>query len=519
VWGFLKYYHPVVAKGSIDWDMEYMTRVQTLSSLTTKQQVSAYYLNWINSLGKIKRCKSCDLDTAGKFTRNLNLGWLSDGAMFTDSLVSSLNYIVQNRNRESNYYVTAVAYTGNANFETEKPYRDSIYPSAQMRLLALARYWNMIEYFFPYKYAIGSDWNETLTDMIPLFATAKDTLAYYQAMWQLTARVNDSHAQARFGTRYVYQFFGAKYPPFQFKIIDNKAVVTGFYSDSICKANDIRRGDVFLTIGNKPVAEIIKERSKYIGASNEPTRLRNFTHYALFNGNEDSVVTTFDRNGVVTQKTIPRYDFNMLTYKQNYAKKVDTFKRLDGNIGYINMGLLTQRQVGAVMNQLVQTRAIIFDVRNYPKGTMYQIARFLNADTKVFVRFTAPDLVYPGVFLYDNPITCGTYNRDHYTGKVILLMNEETQSHAEFTLMALQTAPNVVGIGSQTAGADGNVSLITFPGGNKVYMTGLGVYYPDGRETQRIGIVPDIHVEPTIEGIRQGRDEVLEKALEIINVQ
>jgi C-terminal processing protease CtpA/Prc len=47
-------------------------------------------------------------------------------------------------------------------------------------------------------------------------------------------------------------------------------------------------------------------------------------------------------------------------------------------------------------------------------------------------------------------------------------------------------------------------------------MSSVGIYYPDGRETQRIGIVPDIEVKPTIQGIRVGRDELLEKAIEII---
>ena len=45
----------------------------------------------------------------------------------------------------------------------------------------------------------------------------------------------------------------------------------------------------------------------------------------------------------------------------------------------------------------------------------------------------------------------------------------------------------------------------------------IGVYYPDGKETQRIGIVPDIEIKPTIAGIRSGRDELLEKAIELIN--
>lgn len=81
--------------------------------------------------------------------------------------------------------------------------------------------------------------------------------------------------------------------------------------------------------------------------------------------------------------------------------------------------------------------------------------------------------------------------------------------------MALKTAPDVISIGSPTAGANGNVSLITFPRNYKTYMSGIGVYYPDGGETQRVGIVPDIKVRPTTEGIRSNRDEVLEKALEL----
>ncbi len=34
---------------------------------------------------------------------------------------------------------------------------------------------------------------------------------------------------------------------------------------------------------------------------------------------------------------------------------------------------------------------------------------------------------------------------------------------------------------------------------------------------QRIGIVPDIEVKPTLEGLRLHRDELIEKAIEIIN--
>jgi C-terminal processing protease CtpA/Prc len=72
-------------------------------------------------------------------------------------------------------------------------------------------------------------------------------------------------------------------------------------------------------------------------------------------------------------------------------------------------------------------------------------------------------------------------------------------------------------VGSTTAGADGNVSEIFLPGGLRTLISGIGIYYPDGTETQRIGIVPDVVVKPTIEGIKKNRDEVLEKAIELIN--
>jgi C-terminal processing protease CtpA/Prc len=83
--------------------------------------------------------------------------------------------------------------------------------------------------------------------------------------------------------------------------------------------------------------------------------------------------------------------------------------------------------------------------------------------------------------------------------------------------MALRVAPNAIVLGSTTAGADGNVSGIILPGNIFTYISGIGVLNPDGSETQRVGIIPDIKMEPTINGIREGKDELLEKAIELIN--
>ena len=76
---------------------------------------------------------------------------------------------------------------------------------------------------------------------------------------------------------------------------------------------------------------------------------------------------------------------------------------------------------------------------------------------------------------------------------------------------------NTVILGSQTSGADGRVSDIFLPGGIKTWISGFGVYYPDGGQTQRVGIVPDIEVKPTVKGFVEGRDELLEKAIEVVD--
>ncbi|RYD80275.1 MAG: peptidase S41 [Sphingobacteriales bacterium] len=513
IWGFLKYHHSVVGKGIIDWDSQFTTKIKDLSSLSSKQEINQYYITWIRSLGKNGECKNCQTEKESTFRLNNDFQWLRDSAMFDKALIDELANIKNNRNQKSNYYVSRVKGVGNTGFENEKQYADSIYPSSEMRLLTLSRYWNIISYFFPYKYKTDQPWNSVLVEMIPKFKNAADTTSYHLAIKELTAKIDDSHAQ--FSTGNTNKYFGFKWVPFNFKIIDDKAVVIGFHNEALSKKDDVRIGDVFTKIDNLTISEILKKNSRFIGASNEAVKRRG-AYYILFNGDKDKLETEFERDGITTKKTLSRYGYDKINYKWNALNGTDTSKILRGNIGYVNMGNLEQKQVDLVLKSLQNTKAIIFDVRNYPKGTFYRIAQFLNNDVKPFVKFTIPDLKNPGNYTYTDPMYCGKINPDYYKGKVVLLCNEQTQSHAEFTLMALKTAPNVTVVGSQTSGADGNVSEIILPGNFKTMITGIGVYYPDGTETQRIGIVPDVVVKPTIKGIRAGKDEVLEKVIFVL---
>jgi len=236
----------------------------------------------------------------------------------------------------------------------------------------------------------------------------------------------------------------------------------------------------------------------------------------LLHGNSPVADVVIERDGKLMEKKIHRYPWEEIKPWMTPSKE-GMWKMLEEGVGYIHMGRLKQDSIKEIMNALKDTRAIVLDIRNYPQGTAQQLSRYTHPKATPFVYATVPQTDRPGLFEKSKDFLCGTQNKQPYKGKLILLVNESTQSHAEFSTMLLQTAPAVVTIGNQTAGADGNVSTIVFPGGYSTMMSGLGVYYPDGTPTQRVGVRVDITVTPTLAAVLKGRDEIQERALQYIH--
>jgi len=126
------------------------------------------------------------------------------------------------------------------------------------------------------------------------------------------------------------------------------------------------------------------------------------------------------------------------------------------------------------------------------------------------------DYKNPGFFEFNSALANGGKGGKYYDGKVVILVNNKTQSNAEYTVMSFHGGTNVTVIGSTTAGADGNVSHFVLPGNIHTSFSGIGIYYPNGAETQRVGVKIDVPIVPTIAGIKAGKDELLEKAIELI---
>lgn len=519
VWGFLKYYHPAVANGKIDWDKEFVNRIEHASKLNSQDKRSKYYLKWIEDLGVINECKNCSGGNMDDKVAIFDAVWKHELDLLTPNLVEKLKFIFRNRYQGENYYVSykRILFTDAAspNYSNENKYADSVYPSYKMRLLTLSRYWNIINYFYPYKQLIVPGWDSVLIEKIPRFKNTSDTVDYHLAIAELNASIQDSHSPF-FWTSYTVKYFGVKAPIFQYSILNDTAIVTGFYNDSLGKKSDIEIGDIILKAGERSIKSIIDEKSRFVGASNYKCLLRDIRSILLI-GSEDSILLTIRRKNSIVKQVIYRYPLENLLIRNKEQHFISAWKSMNDSVGYVDLARLKPNEVSRMMNEFRTTKAIIFDIRNYPQNVYSQISNHLNNERKAFVSFEVADKSFPGTYVRNKTLYTGRKNENYYKGLVVLLMDEKTQSMAELTVMALLTAPNVISIGNHTAGTNGDARSIPLPGGQEIKMSSVGVYFPDGRQTQRIGIKPDIIVTPTAEGIKNQRDEVLEKALELVN--
>ncbi|KAA3614194.1 MAG: peptidase S41 [Calditrichaeota bacterium] len=518
VWGFLKYYHPSVAEGNFNWDFELFRILPKIMSAKNKTNRDRYLLKWIESLGPVSICDTCKTKINGDYKQVPDLVWINNGIV-DEQLKSKLDFIYKNRNQKNNYYISLTPWVKNPIFKNENPYEGFDYPDTGYRLLALFRYWNIIQYFSPYKYIIDENWHTVLDQAIPNFITAKNPLEYRLECLKLIGKTSDTHANIWGQDSILSNYYGLYYPSVQVKFIEEKLVVTGFYNEYLGKKDGFQIGDIVEEITDKEVDKLLKEKLPFYPASNYSIKLRNIGRNIL-RGNKKRVKLKVKRNGNSLFKTLNRYPVDSLNLQIDRAhnKPDSCYRLISKDIGYIYLGNIKSAKIDTIFKKFKATKGIIIDIRNYPSEfVVFSMGKHLVPKPTEFAKFTYGNINHPGLFSWTPAIKIGKENPDYYKGKVVILINEITQSQAEYTTMAFSTAPKAIVIGSTTAAADGNVSTFYLPGNIRTMITGIGVYYPNGKATQRIGIIPDIKVKPTIKGISEGRDELLERAVNIIN--
>ena len=520
VWGYAKYHHPVFC--------DTLCRVDVDSALfallpkvvhADRDTRNRHLLDWVRSLGAYtpNRVDYEQSLAPLELVSTVDLAWTRD----TTLLGCDLSHLLQDlryAERGENYYLRLGQPDQGPDYQYLSLRGESFYPTPQMdsglNLLLLFRLWNVIEYYAPYRAVTLHPWNEVLSTYIPLMGVETDGRRFARLYMRLIRELNDGHAYAP-----VEMLFGQRMLPVWPLQAEGRLFV-GYSGDSL-----LERGDEVVAIDGEPISERLELLREYASRSNEASLRKALRFYGL-RTRRDTAEVVRCRAGACDTLRVATVPYGSVSPLYDPAQLVQPpFRLLADSVGYIYAGTFSREHLAEVVQTLPRTRALIIDLRTYPlnvDGALIALAgQSLRTEPVVAWQTLHQTLALPGLFFrqeqwLDNGFEEGAARcTEPYKGRVILLVDEITQSNPEFQAMALQRCPQTLTIGSPTSGADGDIVSLPLPGGLMTYFSGIGIFYPDGTPTQTVGVRLDVEVDDTVESLQAGRDLVLEKALEL----
>jgi C-terminal processing protease CtpA/Prc len=510
VWGFLKVHHPAITGGAVEWDAALLRVLPSVMDARDRSSALATLERWVAEPGAPPPCSPCaTLDADVHLAPPV--AWIRDTTRLGPALSRQLVEVHRNRSTSpAQRYVSFAPGVGNPQFTGEASYLGSEVPDAGYRLLALFRYWNVIRYWFPYRDLMDDDWDAMLREFIPVLTGADDNRSYRLAMLRLAGRIQDTHASVSPANEQRPPV-GSAQLPVVLRFVEGRPVVAGYSDPQLGPASGLEVGDVVMRIHGADVDSLVVAWTPYYPASNEPARRRAMAR-TMTRGEPGAVRITVLRGTTqhdVTAERVAATSLNMAA-GATHDLPGEAFRMLDDDVAYLRLSGVVLNDVPRYFERAANAAVFVVDIRNYPAQFVpYAIGGRLVDDVTPFATFTIGDPSNPGAFRWGGTASLQPV-RPQYDGTVVVLVDETSISQSEFTAMALRAGRNTIVVGSTTAGADGNVSAVPLPGGLVANITGIGVFYPDRAPTQRIGIIPDLEVRPTVAGIRGGRDEVLE---------
>jgi len=512
VWGFLKYYHPKVTSGERHWDYELFRVLPAILAAPNHTAANTALQQWIATLGAVAPCSPCVKLNESDLYFKPDLDWIADQGMLGADLSQTLRSIRDNRLPGKQFYVSKVVDIGNPSFDHEPSYANLKLPDPGFQLLALYRFWNIFEYWSPYRDLTQRDWNGVLAEFIPRIALAKNAESYRQEVLALVAQARDGHAN-------LWNALDARPPvgncqlPVSIRFIDQVPVISGLVSADQNNSTELKVGDVITELDGVSVAKLVERWKPYYAASNDAARLLGIGRTMTRGDCGESNVTVRRENQELKLKITRVSAASVQSRVNTHDLPGPVFRLLSNDVAYLKLSSVKSADAASYVQQAAGTKGLIIDIRNYPSEFMvFALGSLLVDRQTAFARFTEGDLATPGAFHWAAAESLNP-EQPHYSGKVVILVDESSMSQAEYTAMAFRAVRGAIVVGSTTAGADGNVSPLGLPGDLRTMISGIGVFYPDKTPTQQVGIVPNVKVAPTIAGIRKGQDEVLQEAL------
>lgn len=389
--------------------------------------------------------------------------------------------------------------------------RKAAYPAPALRALAIAKLWATLRYHYPYLKAEA--WEAGLSPALAEAFQAPDALAFQRAVSRLAVRIEDSHTWIEGAAALDREVAGVP-AGVDVRMIEGQPLVARPWSEG-AKAAGLHPGDRIVAVDGEPAETRLARITATLAASTPQARDRNAAAQ-LLSGPEGrpAKVEVEGLDGVRRMAELPRARA-LWAAPPHRSGPVATL--LDGAVGYLDLDRLELADVDGALARVKGAKALILDMRGYPRQTFERLASRLNVRGAKAGAILRVPLVFPkpGQEATElvTPQAIPTSGEPAFRGPMALLIDERTQSQAEHLGLFLEAAAGVTFIGSPSAGADGDVSDVVLPGGLTVTYTGMGVLHSNGRPLQRVGLQPSIEVHPTRKGLAEGRDEVLEAAI------
>lgn len=503
IWGFAKYHHPAFASRSINADAEYFCLLNEVLQAPDSMK-NDICLKWISGLGPYAIRDKEDDENIETFN---DFNWISDSLHLGKALSDSLMRL-RNADPENNRYVKQTPV--NVSY-IETQYSDIPKDDVAYRLLGVAKFWNAVDSYSPNRNLTDRPWDDVLAEYIAL---AFDRSISFSALYsRMVSELCDTHVNS-----WYVPIFGGRFVPLICQFAEDRLFVTDTCS---LVPNNSEIGDEIILIDSVSPIKRLDELAPYIPHSNRSSLLRDGSYATLLTAKNEACVE-YVRGGKTYTTRISSVDGSKFVNRRFSSQNTSTkpgFKEVAGGIGYINISNLTCKDEQDLENFLASCDKLIIDLRAYPAeyDVLHKLLpTFFFSQAREAAEVLLPQAHRPGGFIRTTVSTRKTSDPDKlYKGKVVLLVNAHSQSMSEYFTMFLQTIPGSVTVGSQTAGADGDVTRIQLPYAS-FNITGAGICYPDGTNAQRNGVKIDKVVEPSAEGMIRGVDEQLQAAIDYL---
>lgn len=362
--------------------------------------------------------------------------------------------------------------------------------------------WNVFQHFYPYFTEMGIDWEKELEASLSRTYSG-DLDGHMDELKRLTSALKDNHVSVR-GTESPY--FA---PPIDVAWIEGELIITEVYDPTL----DLKSGDTIEKVNGTSPQKLYKDMKPLISAATQGW----FDYTApilMITGqlNTEFNITVAGKNVAMKRK------LNYYAQKDSIKSLTPGYKFLEDGIVYLNLDAVSMDTINKIMPQLEKSQAIIADVRGYPNSNHGHINHLISEQDE-HQWMQVDHFIYPdqqGIPGYSD-FGWDMEPKKPFLGdkKIIFITDGRAVSYAESYLGFIEGYNLATIIGQPSSGTNGNVNSFTLPGDYIISFTGMRVLKHDGSQLHGIGFLPDVYVERTIEGVKSGRDEFLEKAIEL----